>query len=144
MAQANSIINKFGKLIGWNSVTVNMMGRDVEGITAVSYGDSVEKENAYGAGKFPIGRGDGNYAATASLTLKKEEVIAIQRSLPSGKRLTDIAPFDITVEYDYGGMKYRDRIRNCEFTGREVDVAQNDKTIDTEFELIVSHIDWNV
>jgi hypothetical protein len=144
MAQANSIINKFGKLIGWNSITVNMMGRDVEGITAVKYGDEVEKENAYGAGGYPIGRGSGNYTATASITLKKEEVIAIQRSLPPGIRLTDIAPFDITVQYDYQTVKYTDRIRNCEFTGNSVEVAQNDKTIDTEFELIVSHIDWNV
>ena len=139
-----TIINKFGKLIGWNSIKLNMMGRDVEGITAIKYGDTLEKENVWGAGKYPVGRGEGNYDGTSSITLKKEEVIAIQRSLPPGKRLVDIAPFDITVEYDYSSVKYRDRIRNAEFTGRSVEVAQGDKTIDTEFELIISHIDWNV
>ncbi len=125
-------------------MTVNFLSRDVEGISKVAYDDSVEKENAHGKGKYPVGRGEGNYAAKASITLFKEEVIAIQRALPAGKRLTDIAPFDMTVEYVYQNMKYRDRIRNCEFTGRSVEVNQNDKTIATEFELIVSHIDWNV
>lgn len=138
------LINKFGKVAGWNSITTTMMGRDVEGILELSYDDSVEKENIYGAGKMPIGRGEGNYAAKCSITLLKEEVDAIQLSLGRGKRLTDIAPFDMAVSYDYLSKIYKDRIRNCEFTGRSVEVKQNDKSIATKFELIVSHIDWNI
>lgn len=144
MALETLLINKFGKLAGWNSITATMMGRDAEGIQELSYGDSLEKENAYGAGKMPIGRGEGNYAAFASLTLIKEETDAIQLSLGPGKRLTDIAPFDIAVSYDYLGNILKDRIRNCEFTGRSVEVKQGDKVIATKYELIVSHIDWNV
>lgn len=144
MARLKTIINKFGKLIGWNSVTTNMMGRDVEGMTALKYGDGKEKTNEYGAGGYPVGRGEGNYSAHASITLNIEEQIALQTSLPPGKGFIDIAPFDITVEYDYQGKKYKDRIRNCEFAGKSVEVKQNDKTITNEFELIVSHIDWNV
>lgn len=138
------LVNKFGKVAGWNSTTATMMGRDVEGITELKYDDNVEKENIYGAGKMPIGRGEGNYKATCSITLIKEEVDAIQLSLGPGKRLTDIAPFDIAVSYDYLGKILKDRIRNCEFTGRSVEVKQNDKVIATTFELIVSHIDWNI
>jgi hypothetical protein len=138
------LINKFGKVAGWNSVTVTMMGRDVEGITELKYNDTVEKENIYGAGGMPIGRGSGNYAATCSITLIKEEVDALQLTLGPGKRLTDIAPFDIAVAYEYLGRIYTDRIRNCEFTGRSVEVKQNDKVIATSYDLIVSHIDWNI
>lgn len=138
------IINKFGKLAGWNSITTNMMGRDVEGIKELEYSDSVEKENGYGAGQYPVGRGSGNYTAKASITLMVEEEIALQQSLPRGKRLADISPFDITAEYEYNGFKYRDRIRNAEFTGRAVAVKQGDKTIAHKHDLIVSHIDWNV
>lgn len=138
------LVNKFGKVAGWNSTTATMMGRDIEGFTELKYDDSVEKENIYGAGKMPIGRGEGNYKATASITLIKEEVDALQLSLGPGKRLTDIAPFDIAVSYDYLSKIYKDRIRNCEFTGRSVEVKQNDKVIATTFELIVSHIDWNI
>ncbi|MDR1172276.1 MAG: hypothetical protein LBL24_07480 [Bacteroidales bacterium] len=144
MARAKTIINKFGKLAGWNSITANMMGRDLEGITELSYDDSVEKENAYGAGMYPVGRGEGNYTAKASVTLLLEERIALQRSLPPGSRIQDIAPFDINVQYAYDGFLYRDRILNCEFTGNAVEVKQNDKTIAYKYELIVSHIDWNV
>lgn len=139
-----SLINKFGRMVGWNNVTLTMMGRDVEGITELEYDDGTEKENARGHGKFPIGRGEGNYEATCSITLYLEEVVAIQKSLPPGKRLTDIAPFDIAVSYEYQGFIYKDRIRNCEFTKRSMSVKQGDKTIATKFPLIISHIDWNI
>ena len=144
MALKTLLINKFGKVAGWNSITTTMLGRDLEGITELEYGDTVEKENVYGAGGFPVGRGEGNYAATASVTLIKEEADALQLSLGPGKRLTDIAPFDIAVSCDYLTKIYKDRIRNAEFTGRSVEVKQNDKVIATKFELIVSHIDWNI
>ena len=74
MALLGTLINKFGKIAGWNSVKVVMLGRQVEGITALSYKDSKEKDNIYGAGEFPVGRGEGNYKAEASITLLKEEV----------------------------------------------------------------------
>ena len=99
MSLLGTLINKFGKIAGWNSVKVVMLGRQVEGITALSYKDSKEKENIYGAGEFPVGRGEGNYKAEASITLLKEEVNALQLALGAGKRLTDIEPFDIPVMY---------------------------------------------
>lgn len=138
------LINRFGKMAGWNNVTVTMMGRDIEGITELSYDDGVDKENARGAGGFPIGRGEGNYEGNCSITLYMEEVIALQQSLGPGKRLTDIAPFDIAVSYKYQGIIYKDRIRNCEFTKNSVEVKQGDKTIARKYPLIISHIDWNV
>lgn len=139
-----SLINKFGHMAGWNNVTANLLGRDLEGITELSYTDETEKENAYGAGNMPIGRGVGNYSAKASVTLYKEEVIALQMAVGPGKRLQDIAPFDITVQYEYNGFIYVDRIRNCEFMGNGSEVKQNDKTIAYKYDLIVSHINWNL
>jgi hypothetical protein len=131
-------------MVGWNNVTLTMMGRDVEGITELSYNDSEEKENAYGAGKMPIGHGSGNYAAECSITLFLEEVTALQQSLGPGQRLTDIAPFDIAVSYEYQSIIYKDRIRNCEFTNNSREIKQNDKTVSMKFDLIVSHVDWNI
>lgn len=130
---------------GWSNVTVNLLGRDLEGITELSYTDSQKKENVYGAGKFPIGRGRGNYEAKASFTLLKEEVDALKQALPASKSIQDIAPFDIIVEYetDNGSIK-KDRIRNAEFMSDGVEVKQNDNTIATKYELLVSHIEWNI
>lgn len=144
MSQATRIINKFGTMTGWNSVTVNLLGRDVEGINAISYSDSETKENAYGAGKYPIGRSRGNYEPTASISLYKEEVEALRLSLPITKRrLQDIAPFDIVVQYvSEDGQILTDKIHNAEFTNDGVEVAQGDGTISREYELIVSHITY--
>lgn len=140
-----TIINKFGQMTGWNNVGVNLLSRDVEGITELAYDDTVKKENAYGAGKFPVGRGEGNYEAKASITLFKEEVDALQSALPPGQRIQDILPFDINVQYEKkDGSIQKDRIRNCEFTNNAVDVKNDDGTISIKLELIVSHIEWNV
>ena len=134
MALLGTLINKFGKIAGWNSVKVVMLGRQVEGITALSYKDSKEKDNIYGAGEFPVGRGEGNYKAEASITLLKEEVNALQLALGSG----------IPGMYEYKGLVMKDVIRNVEFTDNGVDVKQGDKSIATQFTLLPSHIDWNV
>ncbi len=138
------ITNNFGKLTGWNSITVNIMGRDVVGISEINYSDSTKKENVYGAGGNPIGRSEGNYEAKASISLLKEEVDAIQQKLPKGMRVQDIPAFDVIVLYDRKGKIQKDIINYVEFTGRAVDVKQNDGTIVEKHELIVSTIDWNV
>ncbi|QQV91581.1 hypothetical protein Peternella1_45 [Winogradskyella phage Peternella_1] len=140
-----TIINKFGTMQGWNDITVNLLSRDVEGITALKYDDTVTKENVPGAGMYPVGRSKGNYEATASITLYKEEADAIKSALATGGRLQDILPFDINVQYEKAdGSIVKDRIRNCEFTNDGVDVSNGDGTISIEYTLIVSHIEWNV
>lgn len=138
------IINKFGRLTGWNTIKVNLLGRDLEGITELEYGDAVDKENVYGAGGYPVGRGEGNYTPKASITLLVEEVMSIQKSLPKTKGLTDIAPFDIIVQYEYENFVYTDIIRNAEFKDNNKAAKQGDKSISNKFELIVSHIEPNV
>lgn len=140
-----TIINKFGTMTGWNSITTNMMGRDLEGYNSLKYDDSVEKTNAYGGGKYPVGRGEGNYEPNCEIGLYKEEANALLRSLKPGQRIQDIAPFDINVAYETkDGAIMKDRIRNAEFTNNGVDVKQGDGTIVTVFKMIISHIDWNV
>lgn len=140
-----TIINKFGKLTGWNNITVNILGRDLEGITEVSYSDETKKEHFNGAGGFPVGRGDGNTEAKASITLYKEEVDGLLKALPSGGRLQDILAFDITVNYEMAdGTLQKDRIRNCEFMGNSVEAKNNEGAIVTKFDLLTSHILWNL
>lgn len=142
---STTIVNKFGTLQGWNSLTVNILGRDVEGIVELAYDDKQKKENVYGAGIYPIGRGRGNYEPKCSVTLMKEEVDALKLSLPPGKSIRDIAPFDLVSQYETEqGIILKDRIRNAEFMGDGVEVKQNDLTIATKYELLISHIEWNV
>lgn len=129
---------------GWSSIVANMMGRDVEGISTLAYNDNVTKENVYGAGQYPIGRSRGNYEPECSMSLYKEEADGLKIALPPGKRLQDIGPFDIIVQYQSdSGMILKDIIHNVEFTNDGVDVSQGDGTIVTEYTMICSHITWN-
>lgn len=131
-------------MAGWNSVTVNILGRDVEGIAEISYDDSIEKELIKGAGRMPIGVGEGDYVAKMGLKLYKEEVVAIMDALPPGTRLQDVAPFDVIVQYVYNTRIYKDIIRNVEFTKIGKGVKKGDKTVEQTAEVICTHIDWNV
>lgn len=144
MAEAGKIVNQFGVMTGWNSVTVNLLGRDLEGITELAYSDKEEKKNARGFGKYSVGRTTQNYEANASINIYVEEVAGLDTSLPVGKRIQDIEPFDITVVYDLNGVIRKDIIRSAQFTNRGVEVKNGDGTISTKHELIVAKIDWNV
>lgn len=112
------------------------------GITAIKYGDSQDVQNNYGAGRHPVSRSKGRITPSASITLYKSEVVALQRQAPNG-RLQDIAPFDITVSYlPESGIISTDKIRNCQFTENKVDWKEGDLNQQIELVLIPSHIEW--
>ncbi len=138
-----TIINKFGTLIGWGATTVNVAGRDVEGITEVSYEDEVDSAPVYGAGRYPIGKEEKNYKASASLTMYIEELIALQNQLPKGSRIQDLT-FDIPVCYEYNGSTYKDIIRNFSPMKNPRELKQGDGKILCKSEGFCTHIDWNV
>lgn len=144
MAQVKTLINNFGKMTGWNNVTCNMMGRDVVGIASLEYTDNVSDDNIMGQGDMPIGFGQGNYEAKFAIELYVEEMNAIQQMLPPGMRVSDIAPFDVMVEYNLNGKKMKDRVRNVRILGRGKAVKQGDKSIIEKPPTNLSHIDWNI
>jgi len=145
MAQAKEIVNHFGRMTGWNNTTVNLLGRDVVGISALKYSDTWEKENVRGAGRMPVGRGYKGYKAEASITLYKEEVDALKYVMPPNSRIQDIDMFDIVVQYKRNnGLIQMDRICNCEFVDDGVELTNEDGTISIEHNLIVTHIQWDV
>ncbi|MFN8238633.1 MAG: hypothetical protein U0T77_10735 [Chitinophagales bacterium] len=139
-----TVVNKFGKVTGWNSINVHLLGRDLEGITELSYDDKEDIEGVKGAGKFDVGFGGGNYTAKASITLLEEERRALLDSLPSGTRLQEIPPFPIVVEYEYKNKIYKDVIQQCVIMNNGVEVKQGDKSIAYKFDLYTPVIDWNV
>ena len=139
-----SIVNKFGNMAGWTSVTLRLLGRDVVGVTSIEYDDVMEKENIFGAGNYPVGQGKGNYSAKASMTLLQEERVNLLDSLPNNTRIQDVESFDIVISFDYKGRVYKDVIRNCQFTNNGTAVNQGDKSISYKYDLICSHIDYNV
>jgi hypothetical protein len=136
-----------GKRHSWSSIRVSFLDRTVDGITKIMYNDKTAKENLYGRGNKPVHRGNGNYEATASVSLYGYEIVAIQAAAATQglANLTDIPPFDITVTYLQEGADQPtvDIIRNVEFVSNGRDVSQGNTNIVHEHELIVSHIAWN-
>lgn len=146
MAKVNSIKNYLGKLTGWNDVTLNLMGRDVVGTDEIDYSDATKKENAYGYGGYPIGWIEGNYEPKLSISLYVEEEQAVQRALPPGKRLQDIAPTDIVVQYVNPETKIitTDIIHNAQFLGRQKTLKNNEGKMVHKHEMLCSHITWGI
>ena len=142
MASA-TIINKFGRIVGWNNITMTLYGRDVEAITEVSYNDEQDMENEYGQGKYPMGQGEMNYKANFSFSLYHEELLAIQRSLPPGIRIQDIPPTDVIINYEHNGTTYKDVVRNVRLKNNGREVKQGDGKIVFKVDCLTSHIDWN-
>ena len=137
------IINKFGNLIGWAAATINFLGRDLEGITSVEYSDEQAVEVAHGAGRMPVGYMEGNYTATASITVYKDEMLALQKSLPPGMRIQDIPPFPLTVNYEHGDDVFKDVIMNVKFKNNGVTLSQGEGKIEVKLDLFCTHIEWN-
>lgn len=126
----------------WANLTINIAGIPETGITAIDYGSTMEKENVYGAGQNPVARGYGKIESTASITLLRSAVESIREASHTGK-LQDIAPFDIIVQFIpvQGGKIITHKIRNCEFKDDNLSIGKDDMSIETEFELLPSHIE---
>jgi hypothetical protein len=139
----NTMIN--GIEYGWSDVKVNLLGRTIEGVSKLEYGDKREKVNNYGRGSMPVSRGRGKYEAHAKITISMKEMEAIQNALPKGKRIQDIPMFDIAVSYDpEDGTSpiVNNTIQYCEFTDKKREVKNGDGEIEHELELIVGQITW--
>ena len=130
-----------GIMYDWGSIVVTIGGVPVTGITAVSYKDTQEIENIYGAGRHPVGRAMGKITPEATITLHQEEVEAIQASSLTG-RLQDIAPFDVLVSYMKGNIVTTDKIRNCSIKENSRDWKSGDTTQEIQLTLLPSHIEW--
>ena len=91
---ANIFINGINR--GWGDITLILFGIPVTGITDISYKDKQMKENTYGAGIEPTGRGYGKVEYDASITIYREEWESIIQGSPN-KKPRQIPPFEIQV-----------------------------------------------
>lgn len=128
---------------GWNSLTVNLFGRELEGITELQYSDNVEVSSSMGRGQYAQGTEISNYEAECGMTVKQEEWQAMSSQLPPNTRIHE-AVTDVTVTYEANGQIYTDVLRNFRVTGTARTIAQGDGSIDVELSCFCTHIDYNV
>lgn len=137
--ESEPLIN--GREYGWADIVVNIAGVPLTGIRSIKYGEEMEKENVYGAGRHPVSRGYGRVKTTASITLLSGTVMALRAKAPKGQ-LHRIAPFPIVVSYQpEAGPMVTHVLKNCEFTKNEFDWKEGDMYKEIELPLIVSHIE---
>ncbi len=131
---ANTLVLADGILYSWGSIKLILFGSPVVGIEKISYKTTQKKDNVYGIGRNPIGRGYGNFEYEASIEILLEQWKQICQAAPNGDPL-QIAPFTITVTYglDSGVIPYIDYIENCEFLSNPIDANQGD----THFKLTI-------
>lgn len=126
----------------WGSTNIFMLGKNIVGARSINYKTSQEVESIYGSGVNSVQRGFGNITHEASITLLKEEVVALQNLAVNGD-LTLIPEFDIQITYFPSATKVvTDYIKKCVFTNNGVTVAQNDKQIEVELTLNVGSIEY--
>jgi hypothetical protein len=139
---ATPLIN--GIAHSWADISINIMNTPVYGVSALKYEDNQEIVDNYGAGNRPVSRGYGKIECSGSITLHSEELLALQKAAPNG-RIQEIPPFDIVVCFtpaDSVNMT-TDILKNCQFKKNARDIKEGDTKLETETELIISHIIWN-
>ena len=131
-----------GRAYDWSQITANIGGVPVAGITGVSYEETQEIADNYGAGNRPVSRGFGIIESTGSVTLSMNEVERIQLASPNGL-LSGIPEFDITITFaSADGLPANHTLKSCRFKGNKRDMSQGDTAIDVELDLQIAEIKW--
>lgn len=112
------INNRFGQLVGNLETTVNVLGRDMEGIASVSYNSTMAITNHQGGGNEIVGYTLDGETHTCSMDVFLEEDLALSDAIGKGVKLWSIPAFDLPVVYVYQGRTYKDIIKNVKVMGR--------------------------
>jgi hypothetical protein len=88
-----------GKSYDWEDVNVILPQGTAAGITEIKYSDEQPVTAHYGKGAIPRGYGRGNYAASGSMVLDRDEWERLKKELAAGGGIYDHDPFTIVVTY---------------------------------------------
>ncbi len=131
-----------GEAFSFSQISIELLGYEPVGITAISYKKTQEKENIYGLGEKPVARGRGTKVLEGSITMLANEIIKLQEFAPAGGDIMDIPPFNIQVSYTRGDVIVTDVLRKCEFTEDPRESSQGDMSIEVEVPLVIGDIEF--
>jgi len=137
-----------GRNYDWEDIHVQLPHGEAVGITGIKYGDSQTIEARYGRGAVPRGFGRGNYEATGSMVLDRDEWERLKSQLAGeGGAIYDHAAFTIVVAYANNDMgTVTDTLKSCKITkfdgGGGAQGDANASPISCEF-TILEPIEWN-
>lgn len=132
-----------GQAYAWVDITINVLGVPLAGVTEISYEETAEITNNYGAGRRPTSQGQGKIECTASISIDRAEYNSLVQAAP-GKNLMNIPNFDITVAYlPEGSAPTADIIKNCRFKAMKGGGSEGDTNIIADLELVPSNVEWD-
>jgi hypothetical protein len=107
-----------GKYYDWEDISVILPQGTAAGITEIKYSDEQPVTAHYGKGAIPRGYGRGNYAASGSMVLDRDEWEKLKEEmLASGGGIYDHAPFTIVVQYANADMgETVDTLKSCKIS----------------------------
>lgn len=139
-----------GRQYDWEDIHVVTLSGEQIGITEIKYTDGQSIEARYGRGAVPRGYGRGNYEASGSMVLDRDEwekfKLALRATSGAGG-IYDHRPFPIIVSYANDDMgTVVDMLKDCKITkfdgGGASQGDANASPITCEF-TILSPIVWN-
>lgn len=135
-----------GRNYDWEDIHVQLPHGEAVGITEIKYTDGQSIEARYGRGAVPRGWGRGNYEASGSMVLDRDEWERFKDGI-GGDAIYDHDPFTIVVCYANRDMgTVTDTLKSCKVTkfdgagGAQGDA--NASPISCEF-TILEPIEWN-
>ena len=107
-----------GNKYDWESITVTLPGGEAVAITEIKYEDGQSVTARYGRGSIPRGYGRGNYEASGSMVLDREEWEKLKKELTAdGGGIYDHTPFTIVVSYANDDMEtITDTLKDCKIS----------------------------
>lgn len=131
-----------GKEYSYEHISVVLFGRPLIGIEGVTYSESKSRNNIYGRGDKPVARGSGNREYSGTLTIHQSEFDALQQAVGQGRTVTDIAPFEIAVNYaDEDGNKTTDILSYVEINNWEKGMQSGDGHMTIDLELTIGNME---
>ena len=129
----------------WKNISVVVLGRTIDGITAIKYKRTVKKEHVYGRGNKSQGIVSGNEEITGSITLLQSELEAMVAAAAAGGRNLSELALDIVHSYENdAGTITTDIVVGAQFTEYEKAMSQGDTHMKVELPYMALSLRENV
>lgn len=106
-----------GRGYDWEDIHVQFPHGEAVGITEIKYTDGQSIEARFGRGAVPRAYGRGNYEASGSFVMDRDEWERLKENLAQEGAIYDHAPFTIVVAYANNDMgTVVDTLKSCKIT----------------------------